>query len=54
MPENAKNMICEDKEMRKSKKSCLSEKYKHGLNKFLGHVSPILDDASDPPGHRDT
>jgi hypothetical protein len=25
-----------------------------GLNQFLGHVSPTLDNASDPSGHRDT
>ncbi len=25
-----------------------------GLNKLLGHVSSVLDDASDPPEHRDT
>jgi hypothetical protein len=33
----------------------LKEKYeKWWIKKFLGHVLPILDDASDPPGHRDT
>jgi hypothetical protein len=33
-------------------KHAKSKKY-NGLNKFLGHVFPILYDANHPPEHRD-
>jgi hypothetical protein len=52
----AKNMIFGNKKMRQRQKSSfLTKNLKNdGQNGVLGHVCPILDDASDPPGHRKT
>jgi hypothetical protein len=43
----------EQKNALKPKNHFLKNIKKGGLNKFLGHIFPVVDDASGPPEHRD-